>query len=113
MASPGSTTPSCGFAVEATFEAPRMTLALKGELDLAGVPLLNQEIEALPWPQLAELVFDLSDLTFIDCQGVSVLIRTSHRATAADLRFSVIRVTKQPRMLFEIAGVTHSLNLEG
>ncbi len=101
-----------GFAVEADFDAPRMTLALHGELDLASAPVLEREIEALPWPELEELVFDLAQATFIDSSGLSILIRVSERAAAAGLRFSVVRVPEQPRKLFAIAGVTDALNVQ-
>ncbi len=102
----------CGFAVSSELHPPGMTLALKGELDLAGAPLLEREIEALPWPQLAELVVDLAELTFIDSTGLSVLLRLSQRAAAAALRFSVVCAPAQPRKLFKIAGVSDSLNLQ-
>jgi anti-sigma B factor antagonist len=99
------------FAVDAALDPPRMTLALKGELDLAGAPSLEREIEALPWPQLAELVVDLAELTFIDSTGLSVLIRASQRAAAEGLLFSVVRAPMQPRRLFSLAGVTAGLNV--
>jgi len=100
-----------GFAIDAALDPPRMTLALRGELDLAGAPSLEREIEALPWPQLAELVVDLAELTFIDSTGLSVLIRAAHRAAEEGLRFSVVRAPTQPRRLFSLAGVTASLNV--
>ena len=60
---------SGGFAVDARFRAPRITLGLKGEFDLAGAPSLKREIEMVPSPELAELVFDLAEATFIDSTG--------------------------------------------
>lgn len=60
---------SGGFAVDAKFRVPRMTLGLKGEFDLAGAPSLEREIEAVLSPELAELVFDLAEVTFIDGPG--------------------------------------------
>lgn len=107
-ANPGHT----AFAIDAEFDPPRMTLAPRGELDLASAPSLKREIDALPWPHLEELVFDLAELTFIDSTGLSVLIRASQRAVTARLRFSVVRVPRQPRTLFTIAGVTDVLNLQ-
>lgn len=100
------------FAVDAEFDPPRMTLALAGELDLAGAPSLQREIESLPWPQLAELMFDLGELTFMDSSGLAVLIRASQRAATAGLRFSVVHIPAQPRQLFAIVGVIDSLNAE-
>lgn len=108
----GSIAPIDDFSVEVQFDPPRVTLAPRGELDLATAPALEREMEALPWPQLAELVVDLADLSFIDSTGLSVLIRASQRAAAAGLRFSVIRAPEQPRTLFTIAGVTESLNVQ-
>ena len=106
-----SVDPSDGFAIDGEFDSPRMTLALKGELDLAGAPSLEHSIEALPWSQLAELVFDLAELTFIDSTGLSVLIQASQRAATAGLRFSIVRAPEQPRKLFTIAGVADRLNV--
>jgi anti-anti-sigma factor len=108
---PGSTSQSCGFTVQAELDGPRMTLVLTGELDLAGTPALEGGLEALPWPQLAELVLDLAELTFIDSTGLSALIRAAQRAAAAGVRFSVVRGGDQPRKLFALAGVTDSLNV--
>lgn len=42
---------SDGIAVDATFRAPRITLGLKGEFDLAGASSLEREIETVPSPQ--------------------------------------------------------------
>ena len=100
------------FAVDAEFDPPRMTLAPKGDLDLAGAPWLEREVEALPWAQLTELVIDLAEVTFIDSMGLSVLIRASERAATAGLRFSVVRAPEQPRRLFTLAGVAESLNVQ-
>lgn len=104
--------PTDGFAFESEFDLPRMTFALKGEFDLEGAPLLEREIEALPWPQLAELVFDLAEVTFIDSSGLHVLIRASQRAATARVRFSVVHVPEQPRKLFRLVGLTDTLNVQ-
>jgi anti-sigma B factor antagonist len=104
--------PIDGLAIETEFDLPRVTVALRGELDLAGAPSLEREIEALPWPQLAELTFDLKDTTFLDSTGLSVLIRASKRAVAAGLRFSLVRVSPQPLKLLKLAGMIDRLNVE-
>jgi anti-anti-sigma factor len=100
-----------GFAVDVRSDLPRLTLALKGELDLATAARLELEVDAVPWSQIDELVFDLADVTFIDSTGLAVLIRASQRAAAADAQFSVIRVPDQPRKLFTIANVADRLNI--
>ncbi len=104
--------PSRGFAVDSEFDPPRVTLVVKGELDLAGAPSLERAIEALPWPRLGELTFDLAEVTFIDSAGLAVLIRASQRAATDGLRFSVVRIPSQARKLFKIAGVIDALNAQ-
>jgi anti-sigma B factor antagonist len=103
---------SVDFAVDVESEPPQLRLVLKGELDLASAPLLERAIEALPWPELSELTLDLAGVRFIDSTGLSVLIRASHRAATADLRFSVVHAAAQPWKLFTIAGVIDSLHVE-
>lgn len=104
--------PNEGLAIAAEFAPPRMTLALKGELDLADAPSLEREILALPWSHLTELIVDLAEVTFVDSTGLHVLIRASQRAAAAGVRFSVVHVPEQPRKLFTLVGLTDSLNVQ-
>jgi anti-sigma B factor antagonist len=108
----GSVALTDAFVVEAQLDPPRTTLALKGELDLASAPSLERAVDALPWPQLEELVIDLVELTFIDSTGLSLLIRTSQQAVKEQLRFRVINAPDQARRLFTIAGVADRLNLQ-
>lgn len=107
-----STRRSDAFGVNAEFDSARMTLAVKGELDLVSAPALEREIEALPWPELAELVFDLAEVTFIDSSGLHVLVRAAQRAAMARVRFSVVNVPEHPQKLFTLVGLTDSLNVQ-
>lgn len=99
------------FQIDAEFDPPRMTLALRGELDLAAAPSLEREVDSLAWARLTELVLDLRDLSFIDSMGLSVLIMASQRAATAGVQFSVIRVPDQARKVFAITQMTERLNV--
>lgn len=103
---------SGGFTIVAEDDPARITVRLTGELDLASAPALEQAIMALPCPDLAELVFDLGQLTFIDSTGLRVLFRASQLAATAELRVAVTRVHGQPLKLFTLTGVTDRLNLQ-
>lgn len=50
-----------------------MVLGLSGELDVAGVSLLAREIALALDGRPAELIFDLSELSFLDASGVGVI----------------------------------------
>jgi anti-anti-sigma factor len=100
------------FAADADYDRPRMTLALEGELDLASAASPEREIEALPWSQLAELVLDPTEVTFIDGSSLHALIRASQRAATERLRLAVAGASEQTRKLFTLVGVTESLNVQ-
>jgi anti-sigma B factor antagonist len=99
------------FEVDTELDGRRMTLSLRGELDLGTAPILEQAIDALPWQELDELVIDLHEIKFIDSSGLSILIRASQRAASGSRRFSITRVPEQPRKLFDFAGVTDTLGI--
>lgn len=101
------------FAVRAELDDGRMTLSLKGELDLATAPILERAIGAIPWEHLRELAFDLHDLAFIDSTGLTLIIRTAQSAADEGVQFAIQRVPDQARRLFEITGVIERLGVQG
>lgn len=59
-------------------------MCLVGDVDLAALPVLSGWLRAMPADyDLVELNVDLSETTFLDCAGVSALLRA--RQDAADL----------------------------
>lgn len=86
-----------------------IVLAVAGELDLAGGPLLAEHLGKLGSNLQFRVVLDLTDLDFCDCAGLSVLLR-AHRSYVAEggwLRLSglkptiyrTLRITKLTRLL--------------
>jgi anti-anti-sigma factor len=68
----------------------RQVLHVVGEIDLATVPLLRDALEQLIRNAVGSVVIDLSDLAFMDCQGVAALIEAADRARAAGVDLSAI-----------------------
>lgn len=54
-------------------------LALRGELDLAGAPVLRRALDALTRTPGERLVLDVSQLTFIDASGIRAVARVRAR----------------------------------
>lgn len=54
------------------------TLLLRGELDSSNVSVLEREVQAILALRPAQVVFDLSELTFIDSAGLAVLVTTAN-----------------------------------
>jgi anti-anti-sigma factor len=62
------------------------TVQLRGEVDLANVASLRQEVEELLRRHPPQLVFDLTDLTFIDSSGLALLVEAAEAVTELKVR---------------------------
>lgn len=64
------------------------TVAIRGELDLANVLVVERQLEsALADRTCATLVVDMRGLDFIDSTGIALLVRTLSRDKSHRLRF--------------------------
>ena len=86
-------------------------LRLRGELDLASKDVLETAMSAAldSRPQL--LVTDLSELTFMDCAGASVLRRAHDRLAARKAQLLVTGTRPIVQRLFGLLGLDNYLNL--
>jgi anti-sigma B factor antagonist len=92
-------------------EADMVVLELHGELDLAGAPLLAEEIEKIDGEPPALLVLDLEDLAFIDSSGLRVILSAHERAGERGQALALTRGSQQVQRLLEIAGVSDHLRV--
>lgn len=78
-------------------------LRLIGELDLTTTPILAEALSSLSTQPEQPLLFDLSELTFLDSTGLNLLIRTaqSHPGGKVQLRSP----TPNVRRVLELAGL--------
>jgi anti-sigma B factor antagonist len=87
-----------------------LVVRVEGELDLATAPTLWTALEQA----LADgnqLVLDLSEVTFIDSSGLSVLIR-AHQVLGPTGSLTVRSPNTQARRLFELAGIDSWISVE-
>jgi anti-sigma B factor antagonist len=89
----------------------RVVLALHGELDLVGAPLLQGEVESAAVEGAPLIVLDLEDLQFMDSSGLRVILSAHERARARGQTFALTRGSQQVQRLLSIAGVTGHLNI--
>lgn len=69
-----------GFSVALTDHGEDVVVALRGELDMAGVGDVHQATEAIA--SGARVTVDLHDLSFIDSSGIHALMELDVRARA-------------------------------
>ena len=81
-----------------------VVLALGGELDLATVAVLQEELERAI-PGRGAVVIDLSGLRFIDSSGLDVLMQAERELYAWGGRLVLVRETPAVRRIFELTGL--------
>jgi anti-sigma B factor antagonist len=88
-----------------------VVIGLRGELDLASSPALEQELESGSAASAPLIVVDLRELEFMDSTGLSVLVRAHQRAAENGQRFAVVRGPQQVQRLLTLTGVAERLTL--
>lgn len=92
-------------------EQDRVVLALHGELDLVGAPLLQAEVDDPAVEAAPMIVLDLEDLQFIDSSGLRVILSAHERARERGQAFALTRGSQQVQRLLSIAGVSGHLKI--
>ena len=80
-----------------------------GELDLATAPDLRRELERGERSGAAELVLDLSGLSFIDSSGISLVLETTDRAGAAGAQLTLLPGRGPVHGVFALCGLVDRL----
>jgi anti-anti-sigma factor len=101
-----------GFSLSTIERDGRVVLALRGELDLATAPELEQTItERLAADK--HVVVDLRELEFMDSSGLRILVAAHARAAGGAARFAVVRPPADGPVarILAIAGVDGELEM--
>jgi len=99
------------FRVEVKTDGSRSVLALRGELDLASAPALDEELERVEAAGAKQVIIDLRDLEFMDSTGLSVLVRAHQRAEKAGMRFGLVKGPPQVQRLLVLTGVAERISV--
>jgi anti-sigma B factor antagonist len=86
-------------------------LRVRGTLDIATAPGFGIRVAELIRRGENDIVIDLSDVTFLDSTGLSVLLNINRRATRARLGSAVICPDGRPRVPIRIARLEDTLRV--
>jgi anti-sigma B factor antagonist len=86
-------------------------LRVSGTLDIATAPGFGIRVAELIRRGENDIVIDLSDVTFLDSTGLSVLLNINRRATRARLGSAVICPDGRPRVPIRIARLEDTLRV--
>lgn len=100
------------FSVTSTSQDGRAVLTVRGELDLATAPQLEQAVDE----QLSgagDLVLDLRELDFMDSTGLRIIITAHARASAEGRSFALLRPAPDSTVakILSIAGLDTQITL--
>jgi anti-anti-sigma factor len=99
------------FGVRVTCAEGACRLRLEGELDLATCPGLERALVQVERQSPELLVLDLRGLTFMDVNGVRLLLSTQQRASDHGYELSIVRGPRAVQRPLELVGVETILNL--
>ncbi|HEX2054023.1 MAG TPA: STAS domain-containing protein [Actinomycetota bacterium] len=103
--------PSCcgSLSVEIVRTSSPTTLHLRGELDLGSAQVVGEVLMQTELEETTPLVVDLSEVTFMDCSGLSVLLGAFNRACRDDRELFITNARPQVRRIFALTGCKYLL----
>lgn len=101
--------PRAWLAVSDQPDGAGLVLALGGELDLASLPDVSAQLDALLDSERRPVRLDLADLTFMDSSGVTLLVRIANHAESV----RTVHARQPVRRVLEVLGLAGRLGLEG
>ena len=91
---------------------PRVVLAIAGDLDVAGATEAQKRLLSLELDPGAQLVLDLSELTFIDSTGVRLILQARDRALRHGAELVLVRGPEPVMRVLELVGLDDQLDVE-
>jgi len=86
-------------------------LAVRGDVDLAAVPPLEEALEAAIKTTVGAFVIDLSDVEFLDSSGLLAVLHARGLLARDQRALAVVCPPGPVRQLFEVAGVAEQFFL--
>ncbi len=106
-----TSSPSAGLRLSTYTDGEYSVAVLSGELDIASAPVLREQLLDVLRPQASKLIVDLSQVSFCDASGLTVLVGTNRRAR---LLGGVLRLAAPPSpvaMALRITGLDLQLDI--
>lgn len=95
--------------IEQHRDGDAVVMRLRGELDIATVPRLEEAVNEALADAPAELTIDLRPLGFLDSSGLRQFILLADRAEAEDWRLVLIRPEQPTLSIFQITRAEENL----
>jgi anti-anti-sigma factor len=104
--------PNLGFGVTAGFTGEQAVLAVRGEVDTLGAPVLGAFIDAAIASGYPSVVVDLADVAAMDDPGMAVVTRAGNRLAASNGQLTIRATSEMTGLLSAIADPANGLRFE-
>lgn len=101
-----------GLDVSSSTADGAVTVTLRGELDLASVPAVEDRLAEIEKSSPARILIDLTGLTFIDSSGLRVLLLADGRAREQQRELVFTESTATVRRVLEMTGALDLLRFQ-
>jgi anti-sigma B factor antagonist len=91
------------FEIETSARGRRVELTLKGELDIASFPLVEERLREVEAGGPATIVFDLRGLRFMDSTGLRVILAADKRARRDGWKIVIVEGPEAVHRVFRLA----------
>ena len=92
---------------------PRPVVLVSGEVDIQTSPMLEEHLRAVLDQGHRALAVDLSDVSFLDSTGLSVLVAALQRCRSAGGGLRLISPQPNVRRVLDITGLAATFGVEG
>jgi anti-sigma B factor antagonist len=96
---------------ETEHEDGRVTISLRGELDISSAPTLEDALTKLEGEAPGLIVVDLRGLEFMDSTGLRTLVSADQRARDAGRRLAIVRGPEAVDRVFNVTRLDERLEL--
>ncbi|MCA1840940.1 MAG: STAS domain-containing protein [Actinobacteria bacterium] len=96
---------SAEFLCDAHLDHSRAIVLVNGEIDLLTAPRLRETLERLISQGAVRIDIDLREVSFLDSQGIGLLVSTHKRLEEADGQLRVLQPPAPVRKLLRITGI--------
>ena len=86
-------------------------LAVSGEVDVATVPRLREQLHGLVAQGSNRIIVDLDGVDFLDATGLGVLVGALKRVRSNDGELALVCTQPRIRKVFEVTGLTKVFSL--
>lgn len=98
------------FFVDTQHDSRSACMFLRGELDLGSAEILSDALTAVEIAGSDPLVIDMTQVRFLDCSGLSVLLGAYNRACRDDRDLFITNAQPAVRRIFTLTGCKHLLS---